>query len=225
MIPTQLELPRRGGPRPGSGRKPGPNPRIRHRSRVAIRTAHPGLVTIKVRADVPRLRVHRFVRAFEETLRALALREDFRVVHYSLQGNHAHFVVEAESAGALGCGMKALAARFARCVHRVFGRAGPVLADRYHLRVLRTPREVRHAIAYVLQNARKHLAQAGLRLPHEARVDPASSGRWFAGWREALPRAHDPPAVVAPRSWLLRLGWHHWGLLGLDEVPGGLAIG
>jgi REP element-mobilizing transposase RayT len=182
-------------------------------------------VTIKVRADVPALRICRFVQAFEETLRALALREDFRVVHYSLQRNHAHCVVEAESAEALGCGMKALAARFARAVNRVFGRRGGVLADRYHLRVLRTPREVRNAIAYVLQNARKHLAQAGVRLSRAVLADPASSGRWFAGWREALPRAHDPPAVGAAQSWLLRTGWRRWGLLALDEVPGGLMRG
>jgi REP element-mobilizing transposase RayT len=176
-----------------------------------------------VRPDVPTLRGRRFLRAFEETLRALAAREDFRVVHYSVQKNHAHFVVEAESRRALGRGMKALAARFARAANRVFGRRGPVLTDRYHLRVLRTPREVRNAIAYVLSNLRKHLAQAGARLPRAALPDPASSGRWFGGWREAPPRAHDPPAVVPPRSWLLRVGWRRWGLLRLDEVPGGFA--
>jgi hypothetical protein len=190
-----------------------------------MRVAYPGLVTIKVRPDVPRLRVRPFVKAFEATLGALASRAEFRIVHYSLQRNHAHFVVEAASGEALGRGMKALAARFARAANRVFGRRGPVLEDRYHLRVLRTPREVRHAIAYVLQNVRKHLAQEGVRLPRETRVDPASSGRWFSGWREALPRAHDPPAVVAPQSWILRVGWRYWGLLALDEVPGSPARG
>jgi REP element-mobilizing transposase RayT len=222
-IPAQLELPRRGGPRPGSGRRPGLHPHIRHRSRGAIRAAHPGLVTLKVRADVPALRVRRFVDAFEEVLRALAARRDFRVVQYSVQKNHAHFVVEADGAQALGAGMKALAARFARAANRAFARSGPVLTDRYHLRVLRTPREVRNAIAYVLQNVRKHLAQVGARLPRRGLVDSASSGRWFSGWCEALPRAHDPPAVAAPRSWLLRVGWRRWGLLALDEVPGGFA--
>jgi hypothetical protein len=43
-------------------------------------------------------------------------------------------------------------------VNRVFGRRGSVLADRFHLHVLRTPREVRHALSYVLMNARRHLA-------------------------------------------------------------------
>jgi hypothetical protein len=74
------------------------------------------------------------------------------------------------------------AARAKRAANRVFRRTGPVLADRAHVRVLRTPREVRHAIAYVLLNARRHAAKAG-RLVHDriARIDPASSGRWFEG--------------------------------------------
>ena len=78
-------------------------------------------------------------------------------------------IVEAASARDLACGLKAIAARFARGVNRVFRRAGRVLADRCHVHVLRTPREVRNAIAYVLLNARRHLAKRGRALPADAR--------------------------------------------------------
>ena len=67
-------------------------------------------------------------------------------------------IVEAKDRDALGRGMKSIGSRLARAVNRVFKRAGPVLADRYHVRVLRTPREVRNALAYVLLNARRHAA-------------------------------------------------------------------
>jgi hypothetical protein len=98
--------------------------------------------------------------------------------------------------------------RFARSVNRVFGRKGPVLADRAHVHVLRTPREVRNAIAYVLLNARRHAAKAGQRLKGWITVvDPASSGRWFTGWRHERFRAPDVPAVAEPGTWLLRVGW------------------
>jgi hypothetical protein len=58
------------------------------------------------------------------------------------------------------------------------------------------------------------------------RLDPASSARWFQGWRRAPggsepARALDPPAVSRPRTWLLRVGWRRWGLLDPAEVPGG----
>jgi hypothetical protein len=148
-------------------------------------------------------------------------RKRFRVAHYALLDDHAHLIVEAASARDLACGMKSVGARLARAVNRVFGRRGAVLADRYHLHVLRTPREVRNAIAYVLLNARRHLAKLGRVLPRVARIDPASSGRWFAGWIQPLSAAHDPPAVAEPRTWLLRLGWRLAGLIDAQEVPGG----
>jgi hypothetical protein len=129
-------------------------------------------------------------------------------------------IVEAASARDLACGLKSIAARFARAVNRVFQRAGRVLADRSHIHVLRVPREVRNAIAYVLLNARRHLAKRGNSLARVAGIDPASSGRWFAGWRTAAPVSHDRPAVAAPRTWLLSVGWRRRGLIDPTEVPG-----
>ena len=159
----QLELDRRrhGGRRPGAGRKPRPNPRIRHRSRERFTVLLPCHVTLRVRSDVPSLRTVRLVREVEGSFAQVCERGSFRVVHYSLQGNHAHLVVEANNREALGRGMKSIASRLAKAVNRVFKRSGPVLADRYHVHVLRTPREVRNALAYVLLNARKHAARAG----------------------------------------------------------------
>jgi REP element-mobilizing transposase RayT len=177
-------------------------------------------VTLRVRREIPSLRSARLVRAFERSLRRACERGRFRVTHYSLQHDHVHLIVEAETARDLASGMKSVGARLARAVHRAFGRAGPVLADRYHRRILRTPREVRNAIAYVLCNARKHAWQAGRALPRAGSVDRASSGRWFGGWKPGLPRALDPPAVARPRTWLLRVGWLRHGLVSPAEVPG-----
>jgi REP-associated tyrosine transposase len=167
---------------------------------------------------MPSLRRRDLVRRFERSLATLRARRDFGVVEYSIQSNHVHLVIEVTSADALGRGMKALGTRFARIVNRVFGRRGAVLRDRYHLRILRTPREVRNALAYVLLNVRKHRAQRGLATP--PRIDPASSARWFAGWADDLLASRDLPVVVAARSWLLRVGWLRWGRIALAETPG-----
>lgn len=94
-----------------------------------------------------------------------------------------------------------------------------VAAERYHARQLRTPREVRHALAYTLGNARKH----GVRVEG---IDPCSSGAAFDGWRDrgatllAALAVHALPPVAAARSWLLRVGWRRHGLIGVAEVPG-----
>ena len=143
-------------------------------------------------------------------------------MHYSVQRNHLHLLVESAGKQALGRGMKAISARVARAVQRVFGLSGPVLHGRYHLRVLRTPREVRSALAYVLLNARKHWRERHGNPPPQ-RLGDASSGRWFDGWRRA-PASREPPAeapeVARPRTWLLSAGWRRHGLINPAEVPG-----
>jgi hypothetical protein len=141
-------------------------------------------------------------------------------VHYSIQADHVHLVVEAASALDLACGMKSIAARFARAVNRIFHRAGRVLADRCHVHVLRTPREVRNAIAYVLLNARRHFMKRTGRAPAGDRCDPASSGRWFDGWLGRMRSDEHAPAVAKPHSWLLSIGWRRRGLIDPAEVPG-----
>jgi REP element-mobilizing transposase RayT len=178
---------------------------------------------MKVREQIPSLRSVKLVAELERSWREVCERGRFRLVHYSIQCNHVHMIVEAASAWHLACGLKSIAARFSRCVNRVFRRTGRVLADRCHVHVLRTPRGVRNAIAYVLLNARRHLAKRTGRLRTIARVDPASSGRWFCGWRTGAPPTHDPPVVAAPRTWLLRVGWRKRGLIDVTEVPGGAA--
>jgi hypothetical protein len=181
-----------------------------------------------MRADVPSLRRVGIVHEIERTFAVGCDRPGFRLVHYSLQGNHAHLVVEARDRDALGRGMKAIGARLARAVNRVARRRGPVLADRYHLRLLPTPKEVRNALRYVLLNARRHAATVKAKLTDAVRLDPASSARWFDGWKrratipgDAEPGApHEHAPVARARTWLLTTGWRRHGLLDPAEVPG-----
>ena len=93
------------------------------------------------------------------------------------------------------------------------------------MRVLKTPREVRRALAYVLLNARKHYFEARRGRPPVV-LDVCSSGAWFDGWRHPPPaRERDEllmvhPDVAEPRTWMLTTGWRRHGLLDPGEVPG-----
>jgi REP element-mobilizing transposase RayT len=181
--------------------------------------------TLRVKPELISLREGRLVREWRRSLAQACERGNFRVAHYSLQADHAHLILEAHGQQALACGMKSIGARLARAVNRISGHRGPVLDGRYHHRSLRSPREVRRALAYVLLNARRHLAKRRT-LPGAAAVhlDGASSARWFDGWRR--PAASRPartvlgPEVAQPRSWLLRLGWRRHGLIDPAELPG-----
>lgn len=158
---------------------------------------------------------------------AKAQRPDFRIVHFSVQATHLHLIVEATSDAARTRGLQGLVVRLARSINRAVQRRGALFAERYHARALRTPREVRDAIRYVLNNARHHLHGDN---PHidEHWVDAYSSGLWFDGWARPLIVDHwstfhvlqRPAPVVAPRVWLLAQGWRRHGLLRFDEVPG-----
>jgi REP element-mobilizing transposase RayT len=198
----------------------GPDARNAHRTRAPLAARFPCHVTLKVRRGLPSLRSVRLVRELERSLTAACERGRFRLVHYSIQPDHVHLIVEAAGKQELACGMKSVAARVARAANRIFSRRGPVLADRYHRHILRTPSEVRRALAYVLLNARRHLAKLGRRVPREAAIDPASSGRWFAGWIRGTQLASGPPSVATPRTWLLSIGWRRHGLIDPAEIPG-----
>ena len=112
--------------------------------------------------------------------------------------------------------MKGLGVRLARGLNKLWGRWGRVVKDRYHDRVLKTPREVRNALVYVLHNVKKH-AKRWL-MEH---LDEASSARVFEGWNEAVGEATRAvrEAVAAGRTWLLTEGWRKRGLLSIREAP------
>ena len=85
----------------------------------------PSHVTVRLRPKLPSLRDTRIVREIERSFAAGCERPGFRLVHYSLQGNHAHLIVEAHDRAALGRGMMAVGARLARAVNRVAKRTDP----------------------------------------------------------------------------------------------------
>ena len=165
------------------------------------------------------------MRRFRSSLSEACIRHGFRVVHYSIQRDHVHLLIEAHTNHSIACGMKSVGARIGKLANRLFQRKGKVLDGRYHLRPLRTPLEVYRALRYVLLNHRHHAAKRrrpAHRTEHvRAQPDPASSGRWFDGWRiaTAAPNPTEIPEVAPARTWLLRTGWRHHGLIHPAEIP------
>jgi len=208
-----LLLFRHGGARKGAGRKPkGEKAGVPHATRERFAARHPVLVTSKVMRGIWSLRGRRLSTRLWEIIAKANARGGMRIVHFSIQRNHLHLLVEAEDAELLARGMQGLSVRIARMVNRVMGRKGTVFADRYHSRALTTPRAVRNAIAYVLGNARRH----GVAAADPTWVDPLSSGYFFDGWTRAVrttPTMLPSRASPAERAetWLLSVGWRRAG--------------
>jgi len=160
---------------------------------------HPRHVTVRMRRGVWNLRSQRCFGPISEALRKLRHREGFRVVHFSVQGNHLHLVTEADDRAAMSNGMRALLIRVARKLNRLMGTRGRLYADRFHERALTSSRAVFNVVRYVLENHSKHVQQAGKLAPPVS--DPFASSN-----RTLDDREHGPP-WSAPESWLLRVGW------------------
>ncbi|HEY3665052.1 MAG TPA: transposase [Polyangiaceae bacterium] len=162
---------------------------------------------VTLRATTRSLRSQRVVRTVMGAIRDSS-RAQFRVAHYSVQDNHLHLIVEAESTRALSGGVRGLAIRIARRVNRLLFRRGRFWADRWHGRALASPSQVRNALAYVLQNRKKHS-------PSAPALDVLSSAESFDGFSRAMPRGFRSvgPPGVAPRTWLLAVGWKQRGLI------------
>jgi len=198
-----FDLPKWGGRRAGAGRPrklahPGlVGPGVPHVPRPLLSPRHGVHVTVRMVPGIGYLRSQGRARVIEGAFRAARELHGMRIVHYSIQGNHLHLIVEAEDARALARGMQGLGIRLAKRLNARAGRHGAVLVDRYHAHTLASPREARSAVRYVLGNHRHHTREL---LPPRW-LDPLSSARYL----RRLPGKESP--VTRPRTWLLRVGW------------------
>lgn len=225
---------KRGGARRGAGRKPkGLRAGASHRKRCELSGRDPIHVTLRVTSAVGNLRRRDAYRAIRAATLTTARRTQFRIVQMSIQRTHLHLLVEADDKSALAAGMQGFQISAARHLNAAMRktqdaapRRGGVFPDRYFAVVITSPRQARHALAYVLGNWRKHGEH---REPqhHGWVIDWYSSADTFEGWREAAggrirwrrPPIYEPLAVHPPRTWMLRIGWQQHGLISCHEVP------
>jgi putative transposase len=231
-VTEQLELAfpaRWGGRRAGAGRPPiGTRRNMPHRRRDSHRKQYPLLVTLRTLSCSLR---SPFV--FPTIRWAIAATNErhaecFRVCEFSVQGDHLHLLVEADSSRALSRGLRGLSVRISWSVNRLLFRKGRFIADRWHARSLTTPRAVRNALVYVLANFRKHQPTC------PGALDLFSSAPYFIGFLELggrspldfnpnlIPSVLAPPSrppVAHPRTWLLQRGWLRWGRISVMERP------
>lgn len=224
----------RGGTRKGAGRPPKEGRSSeRHKKRPKVDPRHPLHVTLRVVRGVGSLRRRDLFQAIGYATVAVAKHDQFRIIHLSIQTNHVHLLVEAASKAWLKKGMQSFQISAAKLINRALRlrsgerRKGQVFADRYNARALTSPRAVRNALCYVLNNWRHHDENQRI-VARNWKVDPYSSAIAFPDWkeREASPILYRPPAnyralvTWRPRTWLLREGWKRHGLISVYEVPG-----
>ena len=99
-----------------------------HVTRPKVDPRFPVQVTIRATPGLPSLRSPRVFGALRRAI-ARASVDRFRVIHFSIQQDHAHFIVEGDEARRARGGVHGLAIRLALAVNRVLGRKGKVVGD------------------------------------------------------------------------------------------------
>jgi len=221
---------RRGAGRPAKGNRAG-SP---HKTRAFLHERYPVHVTLRVVPAVGALRKRKAYHAVREATLTAARRENFRIIHLSIQRTHIHLLVEAKNTEALAVGMQGFQISAAKHLNAAIskGKPGPrrrgtVFPDRYHPVIIKSPRQARNALKYILNNFRRHQED---QVAPMARwnVDWFSTGAMFPSWTEygdeaflwRGPPTYDPLWVWRPQTWLLREGWKfHGDTISCFEVP------
>jgi REP element-mobilizing transposase RayT len=143
---------KRGGRRPNSGRKRIHSKGVAHRTRPKVTSRTALHVNFKVKTSIRNKDCINILKRAIINARLHGL----RVLHFSLESNHVHLIIEANNTSVLTKGMRSLTVTFSKGINK-----GRIQLERYHLHVLRTLHETRNAIHYVLFNHQKH---TGLKL-------------------------------------------------------------
>lgn len=210
-----------GGRRAGAGR-PKSSRYQSHVARSSFRSREPLHLTLRLGSSLPSLRRKQVFRCLKHAV-GKARSKGLAIVHYVVLSNHLHLIVESSDKRKLARQMQSLEISFSKRLNRLAGREGCVFEDRYHAHVLKTPTEVKNALAYVLTNEHKHKGGEG-----RVHIDEYSSGRRVtaAMWEKLLgkswqrviwyPSVEDPDpdameeaslSTDSPGSWLLKSGW------------------
>ncbi len=147
QIRFNLDKGSQGGRREGSGRKRLHSPGVAHRKREKVILRTPTHINFKYRTSIRNKESLRLLKRAIQNARKKGL----RVIHFSLQSNHVHLIIEASSNTILSKGMRSLTVTMVRGLKR-----GTIQAERYHLHVLKSLREIKNAVEYVCLNKQKH---------------------------------------------------------------------
>ena len=200
--------------RKGGGRKRGPNGSFRHEKRAKLRGIEPLLITTSLVNRLPDMRNPRTLQVLAECFEKGCERPGFRMLHFSVQGDHLHFIVEGNNRDELTRGMKGLLVRIARALNKLWRRKGKVFAHRFHERILRKASSVRRAVRYVLNNARKHGRWFG------PGPDPYSSGMWFQRWLEGPITPYTSGPTASHQSFMMEIFLVMAIKISVTDIPG-----
>lgn len=150
-----------------AGRKAIHDRAIRHTERPKFKNARSLHLTIKVRENKADIKSIKLLKALHHAIKRARLMK-LKIIHYTLEYNHVHLLVEADTHHALHRGMQAFGISFSKAINKTKRLKGTVYKHRYHFRQICSSRELKNVLHYIFHNGIKHGRTSSL-------IDPFNS--------------------------------------------------
>lgn len=148
---TQLSLINRKG----GGRRPKHDKGIRHIKRPEIKRLTSLHLTVKILKDKAGIKNKQTLALLKHAI-LKARKKGLRIIHFTLEYDHVHLLVEANDNEVLGRGMMVFGVTMAKGINRLKSIKGTVYKHRYHFRKINSPRELKNVLHYIFNNGIKH---------------------------------------------------------------------
>lgn len=198
------------------------------KKRKTFSAAHPLHITLRLRDGLPNLRSRKGAAIVKHAMQGVQ-GKDLRILHFAILSNHIHLLCEGDNSQALYRAMKSFCSRMGlhnrawaqkNVIQNLDKKGYGIFRGRYDVKVLKSPRQVKNALRYVLLNPSKHFSKN----PY---IDQFTSGVIFRDWKKLLGydlslKAISVQKVAAwktrlnemlspPRLWLTSIGWQ-WAI-------------
>lgn len=128
---------------------------IRHTCRPHIRMKTPLHLTIKVRSNKADIQNKIILKALHRAIMRARIK-GLKVLHYALEYNHVHLLIEADNNKNLHKGMQAFGITIAKAINKFKRDKGAVYKHRYHFRQISSLRDFSNVLNYIFHNGIKH---------------------------------------------------------------------
>lgn len=142
---------------------------IRHISRERLKKPTSLHLTIKVRENKAEIKNKRILKALHHAIKRARFKR-LKIIHYTLEYNHIHLLVEACDNKILHKGMQALGISLSKAINRIKQLKGRVYKHRYHFRKLNSRSEVKNVLHYIFKNGMKHKRSVSMLDPYNSFV-------------------------------------------------------
>ncbi|MGZ3787517.1 MAG: transposase [Bacteriovorax sp.] len=151
----------------GAGRPAVHDAGIRHTRRPLLKKPSSLHLTVKIKKNKSDLKNKSVLSLLRRAIMN-ARRQGLKVIHYSLEYDHVHLLIEAEDNHILGKGMQAFGVTLSKAINRMRNHKGGVYKHRYHFRQISGVRELKNVMNYIFTNGFKHKTAKSIVNPYNS---------------------------------------------------------